>query len=406
MGAGQSTDTNESLCGWRVLKVQRNGPCDGLGLTPYFDIITHFNDIKLDDNEKALMQAIQPNQRLLLNVFSLSTRTSRTLSVTPHSGWGGDGLLGLMIRYDNVESSDFECMHVLNVYPNSPAYHAGLQPYSDWLLGTERLAFKGWDQLDHWLGQSNNRVSTICVFNSSTWRIREIPIKPSSRWGGVGSLGCDLAQGEKHRLPAFDNPARRPVTMDHRSEIRLSATPQTSGLHREDDQLMMHVNVDDIMMYIRIREPEEMAVRTLPAQLINLPNNPSNANTSHTNHDTHNHTSAHPINHPVNQSHQSPRQLNSIVPALASSVSTGVTSPVNQTINHYQPIPPPSHVSHQLASPVNPAGKRALQPKLPHSTPSSVDQSASHPINPTLPRPVEASVTSGNHLKSTMPDFT
>ena len=75
--------------------------------------------------------------RLLdLLVFNCKTGTVRPVAFTPNSGWGGKGLLGATITFDSFDASEEHFIHVLDVHAASPSAVAGLEPYTDYLLGT------------------------------------------------------------------------------------------------------------------------------------------------------------------------------------------------------------------------------------------------------------------------------
>ena len=253
------------LSGWKILYIFPASPCDNVGLTPYCDILTHVNRTPIEQHEQSVLASIQPYKPLTLTFFSLATRSSRSVSVTPRP-WSGDGLLGLMIRHDTITPfSPLDTLHVLNVHPNSPAAEAGLVAKADYLLGTPRWMFRGFQQLDGWLAEAEKAagVDTLLVFNSSTWRVREARVKVKRGWGGNGSLGADVAHGWKHRLPLMEE--KRPVTMEKRSFVRQGKRSE-SGLVREDGQLMLNLPLeaggasgeDTVpLLSIRIREPEE-----------------------------------------------------------------------------------------------------------------------------------------------------
>lgn len=50
---------------------------------------------------------------------------------------------GVTIRFDFYDQSEEHLVRVLEVVPNSPAELAGLQPMTDFLLGTAETVFKG-----------------------------------------------------------------------------------------------------------------------------------------------------------------------------------------------------------------------------------------------------------------------
>ena len=273
-----SSDPLEELpdiSGWRVLNVKVDSPCDGLGLVPYMDLISHVNSSPLSEHESSLLQHIRPHVPVALTLFSLSTLTSRTVTVTPRP-WRGDGLLGLMIRHEQLTAaSPQDCFHVLSVQPASPAARAGLQAGADYLLGTDRLVFRGWAQLDNWLRHSEGKDSTVFVFNSRAWRVREVRMRVGRHWGGEGSLGADLAQGWVHRLPVLEDPQRREVRMERKSEVRRGKRSE-SGLQRQDGgQLLLNLclptesggngSSDDSVPLLTIRIRESGEYSALPA---------------------------------------------------------------------------------------------------------------------------------------------
>ena len=252
------------VSGWLILHVQSHSPCDGLGLIPYFDLITHCNGQPLTSHESSLVAHIRPHTPVTLTIFSLSLLTSRTLSLTPrpHSG---DGLLGLLIRHDALTgSTPVECLHVVGVKAGSPAEAAGLRAGEDWLMGGDRVAFKGWPLFDAWLEREDGREVAVWVWSGRTWRMREVRIRLSKGWGGEGSLGADLAHGWVHRLPVWEQPQRRAVTVERTSGVRVGKRSQR-GLTLEDGQLLVNLELpaqdarDDAvpLLTLRVRDPDE-----------------------------------------------------------------------------------------------------------------------------------------------------
>lgn len=74
-----------------------------------------------------------------LQVYSSKTQQFREVTLTPSADWGGQGLLGLSIRYCSFKGADENVWHVLEVHPGSPAAMAGLQPFSDFIIGTDAV---------------------------------------------------------------------------------------------------------------------------------------------------------------------------------------------------------------------------------------------------------------------------
>lgn len=81
-------------------------------------------------------------------VWNSMTQSVRECSITP-STWSGDGVLGLVIKYDDLDfDSTPPSIHVLDIFPNSPSSKAGLQAFDDYLLGTPEVVFVGLEEFD------------------------------------------------------------------------------------------------------------------------------------------------------------------------------------------------------------------------------------------------------------------
>lgn len=97
---------------------------------------------------------------------------------------------------------------MLDVASNSPADHAGLLPYSDYILGTPDGVLHGEGGLGELVDDYVGRPLRLWVYNNEYNVTREVEIVPSREWGGEGALGCVLGYGALHRLPA---PLSEPV---------------------------------------------------------------------------------------------------------------------------------------------------------------------------------------------------
>lgn len=216
MGSGQS-----ELGGFRIFKVNPQSPASEGGLEVFFDFILEVNGEKMDCDQKSFFEKIQAseNNATKLMVYNIRSHTVRDVYVTPRQ-WGGAGLLGATVRYDTIDNSENQGIRVLEVFPNSPAAHAGLMPYKDYLLGTADVMFRDLDELVELVNASLNKRLQIYVYNSDSETIREVYIAPNHSWGGEGIIGCDIGTGLLHRIPA----PRRPV-----SGMASGAAADTSG---------------------------------------------------------------------------------------------------------------------------------------------------------------------------------
>ncbi|XP_019472738.1 Golgi reassembly-stacking protein 2 isoform X2 [Meleagris gallopavo] len=133
-------------------------------------------------------------------VYSSKTLELRETSVTPSNMWGGQGLLGVSIRFCSFDGANENVWHVLEVEPNSPAALAGLRPHSDYIIGADTVMNETED-LFSLIETHEAKPLKLYVYNTDTDNCREVVITPNSAWGGEGSLGCGIGYGYLHRIP-------------------------------------------------------------------------------------------------------------------------------------------------------------------------------------------------------------
>lgn len=139
---------------------------------------------------------------LPLAVYNTKNATLREIIVTPSRKWPGEGMLGLTIRFDTFAHSDESVIHVLEVEHDSPAEIAGLQPDSDYLLGTAEKIFQDTDVLFLELQTHLERPVEFFVYNAQQDDVRIVVLMPTEEWGGEGILGASVGHGYLHMLPA------------------------------------------------------------------------------------------------------------------------------------------------------------------------------------------------------------
>lgn len=205
MGAGQSVEVpGGGAEGYHVLRVQENSPGHKAGLEPFFDFIVMIGNTRLDKDDDRLKDLLKANveKPIKMVVYSSKTLRTREVSLTPSSMWGGQGLLGVSIRFGSFEGANEHVWHVLDVEPNSPAYIAGLRPYSDYVIGSDSLLSEQ-DDLFTLIESHDGRQLKLFVYNSDGDASREVIITPNSAWGGDGSIGCGIGYGYLHRIPTL-----------------------------------------------------------------------------------------------------------------------------------------------------------------------------------------------------------
>ena len=90
-------------------------------------------------NNFSLFQA-NIEKEVSMTVYSSKSGAVRQLFITPSTLWGGQGLLGVSIRFCSFEGANENVWHILDVSPSSPAELAGLRQYSDYIIGEQGRA--------------------------------------------------------------------------------------------------------------------------------------------------------------------------------------------------------------------------------------------------------------------------
>uniref|UniRef100_A0A914WQU3 PDZ GRASP-type domain-containing protein n=1 Tax=Plectus sambesii TaxID=2011161 RepID=A0A914WQU3_9BILA len=189
--------------GYHVLRVQENSPGQAAGLEPFFDFIVCIGNTRLDKDNDTMKEILKQHveQPLELTVFNSKTQTVRQTQITPSQMWGGQGLLGVSIRFCSFEGANQNVWHVVSVQPNSPASIAGLRSNTDYILGAESVLNEA-DDLIALVQANEGKPLKLYVYNVDSDTVREVSLTPNSGWGGEGCLGCDIGYGYLHRIPA------------------------------------------------------------------------------------------------------------------------------------------------------------------------------------------------------------
>uniref|UniRef100_A0A3Q3X4W3 PDZ GRASP-type domain-containing protein n=1 Tax=Mola mola TaxID=94237 RepID=A0A3Q3X4W3_MOLML len=203
MGGAQSVEIpGGGSEGYHVLRVQENSPGHRAGLEPFFDFIVSINNTRLNKDNDTLKDLLKASveKPVKMLVYSSKTLELRESTVTPSNLWGGQGLLGVSIRFCSFEGANENVWHVLEVEPNSPAALAGLRPHTDYIIGADTVMNESED-LFSMIETHEGKGLKLYVYNTDTDNCREVIITPNSAWGGEGSLGCGIGYGYLHRIP-------------------------------------------------------------------------------------------------------------------------------------------------------------------------------------------------------------
>ncbi|VDK29973.1 unnamed protein product [Anisakis simplex] len=90
--------------------------------------------------------------------------------------WGGQGLLGVSIRFCSFEGARENVWHVLTVQPNSPAAIAGLCTNTDYILGAESVLNQADDLIAH-VQANEGKPLKLYVYNIELDSVREVSQK-------------------------------------------------------------------------------------------------------------------------------------------------------------------------------------------------------------------------------------
>ncbi|XP_038215828.1 Golgi reassembly-stacking protein 2 [Zerene cesonia] len=203
MGSSQSLEVpGGGSEGYHVLRVQDGSPGQKANLEPFFDFIVAIENTRLDQDNDTLKELLKKNvdRNIKMLVYSSKTQSVREVFITPCSNWGGEGLLGVSIRFCSFEGATENVWHILEVHPSSPAELAGLRPFSDYIIGADSIMHESED-LFTLIEAHEGRPLKLYVYNVSDDICREVVITPNHNWGGEGSLGCGIGYGYLHRIP-------------------------------------------------------------------------------------------------------------------------------------------------------------------------------------------------------------
>ncbi|XP_041117833.1 Golgi reassembly-stacking protein 2-like isoform X2 [Polyodon spathula] len=230
--------------GYHVLRVQENSPGHRAGLEPFFDFIVSINNTRLNKDNDTLKDLLKANveKPVKMLVYSSKTLELRETTVTPSNMWGGQGLLGVSIRFCSFEGANENVWHVLEVEPNSPAALAGLRPHTDYIIGADTVMNESED-LFSLIETHEGKGLKLYVYNTDTDNCREVVITPNTAWGGEGSLGCGIGYGYLHRIPTRPFEEGKKLTLpgqipsfpvspvkDGFTEVQLSAVSPTPAV--------------------------------------------------------------------------------------------------------------------------------------------------------------------------------
>ncbi|XP_059145706.1 Golgi reassembly-stacking protein 2-like isoform X2 [Physella acuta] len=225
MGGSASTEIpGGGTEGYHVLRVQDGSPGHNAGLEAFFDFIVAIGTTRLNQDNDTLKELLKTNieKPLKVTVYSSKTQNVREVSLIPSHNWGGQGLLGVSIRFCSFEGANENVWHILEVQPNSPADLAGLRSDTDFVIGADSVLHESED-LFTLIESHEGKALKLYVYNTETDSCREVTITPNGSWGGKGSLGCNIGYGYLHRIPKRQFPSTK--VQPHTNVVTPTAPP-------------------------------------------------------------------------------------------------------------------------------------------------------------------------------------
>lgn len=97
------------------LQVQDGSPGQKANLEAFFDFIVAIENTRLDQDNDTLKELLKQNvdKSIKMLIYSSKTQSVREVMVTPSADWGGQGLLGVSIRFCSFEGATENVWHVL-----------------------------------------------------------------------------------------------------------------------------------------------------------------------------------------------------------------------------------------------------------------------------------------------------
>jgi len=246
--------------GHRILGIQENSPCSYAtiheDIVPFLDFIVEANGQPCDKEDDTFVAVIQEcleeGKELELKLFNVKCKQFRKITCRPNLDWGGEGALGLTIKFDFINDLQDTCIHVLDVVPNSPADKAGLEQFHDFILGTPHYGLKDTSELQELVSENMETLIEVFVYSQETDVVRRVEITPSLSWFDAngkpiqskGCLGCRFGHGYLHRLPSktLHSPGKGRIE----DYLKIDSNPPTNGGTKTHTQEKVRHDSDDV----------------------------------------------------------------------------------------------------------------------------------------------------------------
>jgi hypothetical protein len=215
----------ESKCGYQVSRVIMNSPAHIAGLLPFFDFIVGVDGVPIEEDGPFFKEYLKTHlqQSICMDIYNTRVKNTRRVPITPNEHWGGQGVLGCSITWEDVEKAFQYAWHILEVTPGSNAELACLRYYRDYVIGMEVInasemyctMFSDEQDFHRRLSQGTNAANDpqnkryqnhtvlLLLYDSVENTIRENVVQLP--------LGCEVGNGLMHTITASKGDPRLPV---------------------------------------------------------------------------------------------------------------------------------------------------------------------------------------------------
>lgn len=98
-----------------MFQVQDGSPGQRAGLEAFFDFIVAIENTRLNQDNDTLKEYLKNgiDKDVKMKVYSSKTQTFRDVTIVPSTSWGGQGHLGVSIRFCSFEGANENVWHIL-----------------------------------------------------------------------------------------------------------------------------------------------------------------------------------------------------------------------------------------------------------------------------------------------------
>ena len=210
MGITDSHVLEEKYFGFRVYKLNQNGPLAKAGVKELEDFVIPPSEVFENKVPFYDYVKLNANKNINLTIYSTSKRLFYTIDIIPNNTWGdpNEGYLGACVRYENWSTSHTNLLRVIKVKSNSNAEKMNLIANEDYVIALRpenkdiiTLNNDTTDPLTLFSKIINENIGKNVEFFIYNCKTGGKSIRIDLIEKDYGILGCDVAYGKLHEFP-------------------------------------------------------------------------------------------------------------------------------------------------------------------------------------------------------------